>query len=383
MHVRPFVVRLLCAFLLLTGGGISAAEQPPVVRVGLPVERMVTDHEDFTGRLDAATRVEIRPRVSGYLATVRFKNGAAVKRGDLLFEIDPRSYQARYDEAMSQVALSEASLKLARMTYERDLEVSAKAPGAISQRQLDQDKAALEEATARVLAYKASAEIHKLNLVYTKLVAPMDGFISGRLLDPGNLVTADTTLLATLVSRDPIHVFFDVDERTVLRMRRAVREDKPKEGSAWSVTVGLADEKGFPRTGTMDLADLALNAETGTLRLRAVFTNDDGLLLPGLFCRVRLAIGGPYKALLVPARAVAPDAGQTILAVVNQKNEVEYRRVNVGPRQEDDLRVVREGLKPGEWVVLAGLKGLRPGMVVKPEVVAVPVKEPPAEENRP
>ncbi len=228
MDRRALVAVFSLACLWLAAGGCQpkpevAPPGPPVIPVSRPVQRTVTDYVDFTGRTNAIQSVDIRPRVSGYLVQMPFKEGAEVKTGDLLFEVDPRPYKAQLDQAEGQVNLYQAQLVLAKANYARDQNV-AKTPGAVSLQQLDQDKAAVAEADAAVKAFQASVEVFKLNLSFTKVTAPVDGQVSRYYLTLGNLVVQDQTLLTTVVSVDPMYVYFDVDEPTVLRIRRAINE---------------------------------------------------------------------------------------------------------------------------------------------------------------
>jgi RND family efflux transporter MFP subunit len=351
----------------------EAADVPPEVKVSRPVVRQVTDFDEFNGRTEAALRVDLRARVTGYLDKVSFKEGAEVKQGDVLFEIDPRPYLAEVDRAEARLALSVARLKRAEAEVKRAKALLA--VRAITQEEFDKLVADQAEAEAGVAVAKADREAARVNLGFTKVTAPIAGRIGRRFADPGNLVKADETVLAAIVSADPMHVYFDVDERTVLRVRRAVREGKVKslEVAAIPVAVRLADEEGFPRQGQIDFIDNHLDAEKGTLRARAVLANSDGLLLPGLFVRARLALGAPYKVLLVPERAILTDEGRKFVWVVNDKDAVEYRPVVLGAVVPDGLRVVREGLKEGDRVAVGGLQGLRAGTTVKP--VDVPGRE--------
>jgi membrane fusion protein, multidrug efflux system len=381
MNARPFRALSWCSVMVLAGVSVCSAEQPatpaPVVPVALPVERLVTDYQDFTGRTGAVQQVEIRARVSGFLVNVPFKDGTEVKQGDLLFEVDTRPYQLRVDQAASRLALDEASLKLAKAVYDRDRARAAAVAGSISAQQLDQDMAAVEEATARVRSSRAGMDECKLNLSFTRVTAPIDGRIGRRLLDVGNLVQADSTILATVVSEDPIYAYFDVDERTLLHLRRAINEGRLKANSEWMVHIGLTGEEGFPRRARVDFTDNCVNAETGTVRLRAVLANPrppDGvrLLSPGMFVRVRMPIGAPYKALLVIDRAVGSDQGLKYVYVIDGENKVQYRRVRTGPLQDDGLRAISAGLKPDDLVIVGGLRDLRPNLTVRPEKVVMP-----------
>ncbi|HEY7153180.1 MAG TPA: efflux RND transporter periplasmic adaptor subunit, partial [Gemmataceae bacterium] len=309
MNLRLFLVALL-SFVVWRAGGIVAEEpaaKAPEAPVARAIVREVTDYEDFTGRTEAVARVELRARVTGYLLKSTFQEGAEVKKGDVLFEIEPRLYQADLDKALASVRLAEARLKLAKANYKRVKAIFDQ--NNAGQGELDKAATEREVAEAEVRAAEASREIAKLYLAFTKVIAPIDGRIGRRAIDPGNLVKADETILATLVSRDPMHVYFDVDERSVLRLLRLARGDKGK-AEKMPAAISLAAEEDFPHRGVVDLTDNQVNPETGTLRMRAVLSNKDGLLMPGLFVRVRLAMGAPRKALTVPEQAVMVEGGE-------------------------------------------------------------------------
>jgi RND family efflux transporter MFP subunit len=373
--------RLLCLllplFVLATGAAGSddrPAGQPPEVEVVQPATREVADYEDFIGRTEASETVRICARVSGYLTKVHFKDGAEVKKGDLLFEIDPRPYKAELDRAEAAVVLSQAVLARVEAEYKRARTLFDRK--AIGKEELDKATAAKEEAQARVAVHKAARQVYQLNLDFTRVTAPISGRIDRRRLDAGNLVKVDETHLATIVYSKPMYVYFEVDERVVLRLRRMALQGKGKEPR---VGIQLADENDFSRRAAVDFIDNSLNPKTGTLRLRVTLPNADGLLMPGLFARVRLT-GKPYKALLVPQQSVelnlnkigrtsVPGAG--FVLVVTEKNEVKVREVRLGQRH-GDLVVVKEGLRADDRVVLKGPEGLKDGMAVRPKKVAVP-----------
>jgi RND family efflux transporter MFP subunit len=350
---------------------------PPEVQVGPPAVRAVTDYADFTGRTQAVSTVDLRARVTGYLEKALFKEGDRVKQGDVLFQIDPRPYQADLSLAEANLKQAEAERSLQEKTVARAQKLLAAA--AMTREDYDQSLAALEKARATVAAVQAARDRARLYLDWTRVTAPINGRISRHLVDPGNLVNADTTLLGTIVSQDPMYVYFDLDERTALQLMRLARQGKgkPLQGGDTPALLGLADEKGYPRQGIVNFADNQLNPDTGTLRSRAVFPNADGMLLPGLFARIRLPVGDPHQALLVPDDAVESVQGQKFLYVVDDQNQVVSRRVHVGA-VHDGLRVIEEGLKPGERVIISSLERLRPGMVVKPKVVALPDRPSPA-----
>jgi multidrug efflux system membrane fusion protein len=357
----------------------QAATSPiPPVPVSRPIERVVTDYVDFTGRTNAINSVDVRARVSGYLVEMPFKEGAEVKAGDLLFLVDPRPYQAQYDQAEGQVNLYKAQLALAKANFARDQEV-AKTPGAVSVQQLDQDKAAVDEADAAVKAFLASLEVYKLNLSFTRVTSPIDGQVSRYFMTLGNLVVQDQTLLTTVVSLDPMYVYFDVDEGTVLRVRKAINEGAIKryEEGGIPVLMALQNEAGFPHNGIVNFVNNQVNPNTGSLSVRAIFANPKPaqgirLLSPGMFVRIRLPIGRPHSAVLVIDRAIGSDQGLKYVYVVNSEDKVEYRRISTGALQTDGLRVVTDGLKANEWVVVGALQQVRPREQVKREPMPMP-----------
>jgi multidrug efflux system membrane fusion protein len=354
-----------------------ASAEPPVLPVSKPVQRQITDYVDFTGRTDAVVPVDIRPRVTGYLERMPFQEGSEVKKGDLLFEIDPRPYKAQLDQAQAQVALNEASLRLARTTYQRDLPLVAS--GAVSQQQIDQEKAAVDEAMARIQASKAALEVYKLNLEFTKVTSPIDGQISRYFLTAGNLVNQDQTLLTTVVSLDPMYVYFDMDEPTLLRLRKArnAGEIKPAPNGQIPLLMGLPGEDGFSHQGAINFVNNQVNPATGSIPIRGVFPNpkpEGGvrLLSPGMFVRVRLPIGQPHPALLVIDRAIGSDQGLKFVYVVDADHKLQARRVTTGALQEDGLRVITKGLEPDDWVLVGGLPQVRAHMLIQPEPTTMP-----------
>jgi len=355
-----------------------------VVTVSRPLERDVTDYADFTARTAAVDSVEVRAHVWGYLDKVNFKEGALVKKGEVLFELDPRPYQALLNQAKAKVAQDEAQLKFDEAEYQRNVNLFG--TGAASRSDLDKAAAARGVDLANIAADKAVVTSRQLDLEYTKVVAPVSGRASRYVVTVGNLIRSGDqnggTLLTTIVSVDPMYAYFDVDEHTVLRVRQLVREgkaDSPRDGGV-PVWLGLANENGHPHEGTIDFVDNQVNPKTGTMRLRGVFPNKEQVLAPGLFARVRAPIGRPHKALLVSERALDTDQGQKVLYVVNQKNEVVSRPVRLGALH-DGVREITDGLKPGEQVIVNGLQQVRPGVVVEPHLVDMPV--PPAAADAP
>jgi multidrug efflux system membrane fusion protein len=360
-----------------------APPEPPTVPVAHPVRREVTDYVDFTGRTEAVHSVDIRPRVTGYLVEMPFQEGAEVKKGDLLFVVDPRPYKAQLDQAQGQVDLYKASLKLAKVTLARDKAINALAPGSISQQQFDQEQAVVDEAQARVTAFEKSMEIYTLSHEFTRVTSPIDGMISRYYLTLGNLVNQDQTLLTTIVSVDPMYAYFEMDEPTLLRIRRAINEGKirvPQDGKM-TVMMGLQGEEGFPHQGTINFINNQVNPTTGSILVRGVFANPlppggQRLLSPGMFVRIRLPIGLPRPSLLIIDRAIGSDQGAKFVYVLDSKDVVQSRRVTTGALQEDGLRVIEDGIGPEDRVVVGGLQQIRPRIPARPEPIPMPIPVP-------
>jgi RND family efflux transporter MFP subunit len=299
-----------------------------------------------------------------------------VKKDDLLFEIDPRPYKYQVDFAKAQLAANEALLKKARADNQRYKALAIRSPGTVTQQDLDQYQAAEDQAAANVETAKSTLETSELNLGFTKVKSPIDGRTSRYNLTVGNLVQQDVTLLTTIVSVDPIYAYADVDEHTVLRVRELIREGKAKSARDVEVHVwlGLANEEGFPREGTVNFVDNQVNPKTGTLRVRAVFPNKDQFLTPGMFARVRVPIGEPHEALLVTDRAIDTDQGQKIVYLVDADSKVISRPVRLGALH-DGLRAIESGLTPSDRVIVNGLQRVRPGVTVDPKLVEMPGSE--------
>jgi len=348
----------------------TQAPPPPKsteVIVSLPTTSEITDFEDFTGRTVAIKTVEMRARVTGYLETISFKEGGYVERGAVLFTIDPRAYEAEVKRTEANLLQAQAKLKRLELDYRRAATLVE--TRAITREQFDQVSGDRAQAAAAIDVAKADVELARLNLDFTKVRAPIAGRISRTQLDVGNLIRADDTVLTTIVTTDPIYAYFDVDERTLLRIRRYTEAGriKPAQAHRVSVLVGLADEDGYPHQGAVNFVDNQLDPSTGTLQVRGQLPNPDNLLAPGLFVRVRLPIGQPYRALLVPEQAIGSDQGQKFVYVVSPQNKAMYRRVQVG-KQQGSQRVVLKGLSEGEPVVVSGLQRVRPGAEVQPKM---------------
>jgi RND family efflux transporter MFP subunit len=364
---------------MLAGCSRAPAEMPPpappAVSVSYPVESQVTDYADFAGRVSAVDSVEVRARVWGYLEKVNFKEGDLVHKGDVLFELDARPYEAILNQVKAKISQDEAQLKFDKAEYERDLKLAP--TSAVSKSELDKANAARDVDLANLAADRAAVTSAELNLQYTKIVAPVSGRASRYNVTVGNLIQsgdqAGGTLLTTIMSVDPIYVYFDVDEHTYLRVGELVRKGKSDApgDSGYPVLLGLGNENGFPHRGTVNFVDNQVNPKTGTIRLRGVFPNKDQILSPGLFGRVRWPIGRPHKALLVNERALDSDQGEKILYVVNEKNAVVVRKIRLGALH-DGLREITEGLKPRERVIVSGLPQVRPDAIVQPKLVDMP-----------
>jgi RND family efflux transporter MFP subunit len=353
----------------------EAAEHPaaamlPQVTVAAAISRKVTEFDEFTGRFEAVERVEVRPRVSGYISSVNFTDGNEVKKGDVLFVIDPRPYAAERDKARAQLAQARSQLVLAKSERERATKLLGQ--HAISQEEFDTRSAGSEQAQANVEAAQAALDAAALNLEFTRVTAPISGRISRALVTSGNFVANGQTLLTTLVSLDPIYVTFDGDEQAYLKYIKLVHVSAhagAREAGS-PVRVGLADENGFPHQGAMVFVDNALDPATGTIRSRALLDNHERLFTPGLFARIRLLDSSQHDAILVNDSAIGTDQTVRYVLVVGAGNKVEYRPVQLGP-VIDGLRVVQSGLSAGEVIVVNGLQRVRPGAQVQAQRVAM------------
>jgi RND family efflux transporter MFP subunit len=365
--------------LALAGCSRSGAEKtedaPLPVKVSYPVEREVTDFSDQTGRVAAVDSVQVRARVFGYIDRFNFKEGALVEKDAVLFEIDPRTYKAALTQAEGNLASAEARAGRLEADYKRAVQLKKKE--SISQQEYDKVLGDLRDAKASVLAQTGIVEQAKLDLGFTKVMAPVKGRVGRALVTAGNLVQSGQngggTLLTTIVSVDPMYVYFDVDERTVLRVRELIRQGKAKSARdvPWPVYLGLANEEGFPHEGHLDFVDNQVNPQTGTLRIRGEFPNPKEILSPGYFARIRVPIGFPRKATLISERAIDSDQGQKIVYVVDQSNKIVVRPIRLG-NAHDGYRTVEEGLKASDQVLVTGLQQVRAGQVVEPTVVSMP-----------
>jgi RND family efflux transporter MFP subunit len=345
---------------------------PPEVTVSKPVSRMVTDYFEFPGQTAAVGEVEVRARVTGYLVKVNFEDGQEVKQGDLLFVIDPRPYQHALDQAEGELARLQALQAKAKIDLARTEKLLPS--GAASREEYDQNVAQLAVDEASIQSAEAAVRNAQLNLEFTKITSPIDGRVSRRMITEGNLVqagSAESTVLTTVVTTNPIYVYFNIDEPALLKYEEAAwgsgNEIAPHRIKSLKIPVeiGLANEEGFPHAGILDFVDNKLDQESGSIQARGVFDNSTRYLTPGLFVHVRIPFGKPHPALLVSERAIGRDQKQKFLLAVNKDNVVEYRRVKVGALR-DGLREIQSGIRADDWIIVNGLQRVRPGVTVRP-----------------
>jgi len=351
-----------------------APPPPPSVSVAPVLQRDVAEWDEFSGRLEAVDQVQIRPRVSGYIKRVTFTEGREVRKGETLFEIDPRPYQADLDRAQAQLEQARTAADLAAREVARaEKLVNVQA---ISREEFDSRTSAQANGVAAVRAAEAAVQTARLNLNWTQVRSPIAGRVSRAEVTEGNLVQAgppDATLLTTVVSLDSIYLYFDSDEQTYLRYtgRAAADGGKGWHNDRLPVYLGLANETGFPHEGRLDFVDNRIDPTSGTIRTRAIFSNRDRRFTPGLFARVKLVGGQRQPALLVRDAAVGTDQDRKFVLVLAKGDSLAYRPVELGRLSDDGLRIVRSGLEPGEKVVVNGLMRVRPGIKVTPTVVAM------------
>jgi len=353
----------------------SAPPQGPLpVNVVTAVEKEVNEWDEFTGRLEAVESVEIRPRVSGYITEIRFQAGAIIKKDDLLYVIDPRPYQADLDKARAEEERVKTRAVLAKQEVDRAEKMLSKK--AISQEEMDERTNALQESVSAIASAKAAVEQAELNMEFTHVTSPIDGRVSRTEITKGNLVAGGpgATLLTTVVSLSPIYAYFDGDEQSYLKYVNLARNGQLRSAREVKTPVymGLANESGYPHQGYIDFVDNQVNAAAGTIRIRAVFDNRDRIFTPGLFAKIKIVGSGKYKAILVRDSAIATDQDKKAVLRLAPDGTVQSQFVQLGPLI-DGLRIIREGLKPGDKIVVNGTLKVRPGMQVKAE--AAPMEE--------
>ena len=366
-----FLGALLCA----TGCGKRVGQEqvpqmpPPKVTVAPAAEMKIIEWEEFTGRTEAVETVEVRPRVSGHIQEVTFQSGQLVKKGDVLFEIDPRWHQAEFERRNAEFEQARVRLENAEREAARTEQLLASK--AISTEEAEARQARFNEAKAGLLAAEAGRNFAKLDLEYTDVRAPIDGRVSRALVTPGNYISGmagNATLLTTIVTVDPVYVYADFDENSLLRFNELIRKKQLLSNGEGKVPVELqlANEQGFPHKGFLESLDNRLDAGTGSILLRAVFPNQEGTIVPGLFARIRVPLSAEYSAVMIAESAVGTDQALKFVLTLSSSNTVEYRPVTLGPAI-DGMRVVQSGLKAGEQIVVNGMARVRPGMPVTPE----------------
>jgi RND family efflux transporter MFP subunit len=372
---------LLLPVLQACGGPADAQGGPPPampVSVAPAVQRSVTDVETFSGRLEAAEFVELRPRVAGTIDKVHFTDGATVAAGALLFTIDPRPFEAEVARAESQVVAAKSRADLAQTEYARAQKLLDSR--AVSRQEFDQLAAGARTSEADIKAAEAALRVARLNLAYTAVRAPIGGRLSRANVTAGNLVN-EQVVLTSIAATNRVHAYFDGSEQTFLRVR-AAGNAKPV------VRMGLANEQGYPHQGTLDFVDNRLNPQTGAIRLRASFDNRDGRFVPGLAARLTMTTSAPYQATLVPERAVGTDQNRKTVVVVGADGQPQFRVVQLGALQDGMRVLLGDAVKPGENVVVEGLQRIMPGVPVQPQVLKVderglPITPPPAAPQQP
>jgi RND family efflux transporter MFP subunit len=369
--------RLVLALVLATfvagcgEGQKQAGPPPPAVTVAKPVKRTVFDYDEYVGRFTAINSVEVRARVSGYLEGVHFKDGQLVKQGDLLFTIDKRPFQNTLDQARANLVQAQSNLAFTESDYTRGQQLVR--DKTITDQTFEQRAQAFRNAKASVSNNEAAVRQAELDMEFTELRAPVNGRIGDRRVSPGNLVTGgtggNTTLLAVIVSTDPIYFEFTFDESSYLRYERLARkgQDVASRNASVPIALKLIDERDFDHKGRMDFVDNVIDRSTGTIRGRAALANSDGVFTPGMFARVRVPGSPPYEALLVPDAAIGTEQAHRFVIVIDEQDTARIKYVTLGQLTPDNLRVIKEGVGPDDRIVVSGLIQARPGQKVRPE----------------
>ena len=372
--VRTFMLASVAALVLAACGNPEAASQAsaptaPQVSVAQVVVERITEWDEYTGRLQAPQTVDLVPRVSGYIEQVHFNEGALVQEGDLLIQIDARPFAAEVARLSAELQSAQSAAELADSEYQRAQRLLAQR--AISVEMLDNRQARKQQTAAAVASVKAALDRAQLELSYTRITAPIAGRVSYAAVTAGNYVTAGQSQLTRLVSIDKMYAYFDVDEQSYLKYARLAEQGKradTRDGAANPVYLALANEVNFSHIGHIDFVDNRIDAQTGTIRLRASFANTDQQLLPGLFARIRIAGSASYDGVLIDEKAIGTDLNNKFVLLVNSSNQLEYRAVVLGEKV-DGLRIVSKGLTAADRIVVNGLQRVRPSMQVEPKLV--------------
>jgi membrane fusion protein, multidrug efflux system len=348
----------------------TGAKPPPLaVKTMRPIEQTLERWDEFNGRMESLESVAVRSRVSGYLDRVLVKDGEKVRRGELLFAIDRRTYEIELQRAQAELE----RVRTRRVSAQNDLRRAnrLKLSKAISEEEFEQRLNGVADTTESLHVAEAQLAMAQLNIEFTQIKAPINGRIGRELITPGNLVRNDDTLLTTIFSTDPIYVYLDIDERTALYYRRLQGTDRPMNSLHLDAELGLIDEQGYPHRGVIDYLEPKMESSTGTLKLRGVFTNKDELLTPGLFARVRIRSGNPTQGLLIPERAIGTDQNQRYVWVVLQDGRIAYQAIQLG-EVHGSFRVINDGLTSSDEIIIDGIAKVRPGILVKPEPIVIP-----------
>ncbi|WP_300013721.1 efflux RND transporter periplasmic adaptor subunit [uncultured Roseobacter sp.] len=371
--MKRFTAMLLAVSMTAFSPMVMAQQGPPPVTVAHPVVKTIVEDDEFVGRFEARAEVVLRARVSGYLETVHFKDGSLVEQDQLLFSIDQRQFDTALRQAQAQIDVAQATYDFAEEQLERAQSLIQN--GNIPQSTVDQRREAYLAAQGALEQGRAALELAQLDYEYSQIRAPMAGRIDRRQVDPGNLVSANETVLTTIVASDPVYFYFDIDERYFLAYARDARArgvSLQEGGGGLEVKVTLSDESIPPQSGYLDFSENRIDRETGTMRIRAVLENPNELLTPGLFGRVNVPGSLPYEGVLLPDEAIVADQNRRLVMSVDEQGNVIPLEVRPGPRI-DGYRVIRDGLDGSETIVVEGVVRARPGSVVTPEMVDLPL----------
>jgi len=353
----------------------TAAPAPPQVSVAQVVHERITEWDEFTGRLQAPQTVQLIPRVSGYIEEVHFNEGALVDKGDLLVQIDPKPFATEVARLKAELQSAQSAAVQAEKEYRRAEKLSSQR--AISAELLDSRLARKQQTAATVASVEAALERAELDLSYTRITAPISGRVSYAQVTAGNFVSAGQSQITSLVSTEKMYAYFDVDEQSYLKYARLAETGKradPRDSTSNPVYMALANDSNYQHVGRVDFVDNRIDAQTGTIRVRASFPNDDNDLLPGLFARIRLVGSDSYEGILIDEKAVGTDLNNKFVLVVNSNNELEYRAIELGEKV-NGLRIVTEGLTPKDKIVVNGLQRVRANMKVDPQLVPMASSE--------
>ncbi|MDO6782887.1 efflux RND transporter periplasmic adaptor subunit [Neptunomonas phycophila] len=375
--IRNFTLGTIAVMVLAACGGTettapSAPPPPPEITVATVIHERITEWDEFTGRLQAPQTVSLVPRVSGYIEKVLFQEGALVKKGDVLFLIDSQPFDTEVKRLKADLINAKAAAQLASHDYDRAKKLGKQR--AISNEAVDNRRAQQQQTAAQVASVQAALTRAQLDVQYTKVTAPIDGRVSYAMVTEGNFVNAGQSELTSVVSTDAMYAYFDLDEQTYLKYDRLAsagkRVDARDTNADNPVYMGLANDTGYPHIGHIDFVDNRINQQTGTIRIRARFTNQDNSLIPGLFARVKLIGSDTYEGILIDNKAIGTDLNNKFVLVVNAENTLEYRPVTLG-ETINGLRIVTQGLAPEDVIVVNGLQRVRPAMQIKPNPVAM------------